>query len=111
MIFHVRSFVIFPVIVCFRKSPPVHPSVSQSVASLVVHLEGCLHFSAVYFYSCYFFPDGMDMGSAQSADVIVKNCVIRVVVVGGYLGGCFVVSTFLQVKNVHNLTILRVIPD
>jgi hypothetical protein len=32
----------------------------------------------------------------QSADVIVKNCVIRVAVVGG----CFVVSTFLQVKNV-----------
>ncbi len=59
------------------------------------------------FYSCYFFPDGMDMGSAQSAVVIVKNYVNRVVVVGG----CFVVSTFLQVKNVHNLTILRVIPD
>jgi len=37
----------------------------------------------------------MDMGSAQSADVIVKNCVIIAVV-----GGCFVVSTFLQVKNV-----------
>jgi hypothetical protein len=37
-----------------------------------------------------------DMGSAQSTDVIVKNFVIRVAVVGG----CFVVSTFLQVKNV-----------
>jgi hypothetical protein len=49
----------------------------------------------------------MEMGSAQSADAIVKNCVITVVVVGG----CFVVSTILQVKNVHNLTILRVIPD
>ncbi len=48
------------------------------------------------FCSCYLFSDGMDMGSAQSTDVIVKNFVIRVAVVGG----CFVVSTFLQVKNV-----------